>query len=110
MLRLTLPEVGAPLSFERMIADRDPGRLLVFCDEDAPVKNPIAALSAMRPGNSADALALAVLIGPEGGFAAEERAALNALPNAVRLSLARLGSSMACNMVAPYSILVFPSV
>jgi 16S rRNA (uracil1498-N3)-methyltransferase len=70
-----------------MIADRDPGRLLVFCDEDAPVKNPIAALSAMRPGNTADAPALAVLIGPEGGFAAEERAALSALPNALRLSL-----------------------
>jgi 16S rRNA (uracil1498-N3)-methyltransferase len=84
---LTLPEVGPPLSFERMIADRDPDRVLVFCDEDAPVKNPIAALSAMRPGNSADALALAVLIGPEGGFAAEERAALSALPNALRLSL-----------------------
>jgi 16S rRNA (uracil1498-N3)-methyltransferase len=28
-----------------------------------------------------------VLIGPEGGFAEHERAALNALPNVVRLSL-----------------------
>src|SRR5437763_461322 len=84
---LTLPEVGAPLSFERMIADRDPGRLLVFCDEDAPAKDPIAALSAMPPANAVDALALAVLIGPEGGFAPDERAALGALPNALRLSL-----------------------
>jgi 16S rRNA (uracil1498-N3)-methyltransferase len=84
---LTLPDVGAPLSFERMIADWDPGRLLVFCDEDAPVKDPVAALGAMRPPHAKDALALAVLIGPEGGFAAEERAALSALPNALRLSL-----------------------
>jgi 16S rRNA (uracil1498-N3)-methyltransferase len=84
---LTLPEIGAPLSFERMIAERDPNRLLVFCDEDAQVKDPVAALSAMRPANRAEAIALAVLIGPEGGFAAEERAVLSGLPNAVRLSL-----------------------
>src|SRR6202521_74179 len=43
---LTLPEIGAPLSFERMIAERDPNRLLVFCDEDAQVTDPVAALSA----------------------------------------------------------------
>ena len=30
---------------------------------------------------------MAVLIGPEGGFAAEERDALLALPNSVRLAL-----------------------
>jgi 16S rRNA (uracil1498-N3)-methyltransferase len=30
---------------------------------------------------------LAVLVGPEGGFAEEERAALLALPNVVRLAL-----------------------
>jgi 16S rRNA (uracil1498-N3)-methyltransferase len=59
----------------------------VFCDEDAQVKDPVAALSAMRPANRAEAIALAVLIGPEGGFAAEERAVLSGLPNAVRLSL-----------------------
>jgi 16S rRNA (uracil1498-N3)-methyltransferase len=84
---LTLPEIGAPQSFDRMIAERDPHRLLVFCDEDAQVKDPVAALCATRPANPADAVALAVLIGPEGGFAAEERVALNGLPNAVRLSL-----------------------
>jgi 16S rRNA (uracil1498-N3)-methyltransferase len=84
---LTLPEIGAPLSFDRMIADRDPSRLLVFCDEDAPVKDPIAALSAMRPAHANGELALAVLTGPEGGFAAEERAVLGGLPNVLRLSL-----------------------
>jgi len=84
---LTLPEIGAPLSFDRMIADRDPSRLLVFCDEDAPVKDPIAALSAMRPAHANGELAIAVLTGPEGGFAAEERAVLGGLPNVLRLSL-----------------------
>ncbi len=45
---LTLPEIAPPLSFERMIAERDPARLLVFCDEDAEAKDPVAALSAAR--------------------------------------------------------------
>jgi 16S rRNA (uracil1498-N3)-methyltransferase len=82
---LTLPEIGLPQTFERMIAERDPARLLVFCDEDAEVKDPVAALSAARVDN--DHIPLAVLVGPEGGFAADERAALLALPNAVRLAL-----------------------
>ena len=70
---LTLPEIVSPLSFERMIAEREPNRLLVFCDEDAPVKDPVAALSAMHPTNRDGAIAIAVLIGPEGGFTADER-------------------------------------
>src|SRR5438445_2476836 len=32
---LTLPAIAAPIAFERMIAEREPGRLLAFCDEDA---------------------------------------------------------------------------
>jgi 16S rRNA (uracil1498-N3)-methyltransferase len=84
---LTLPEIGAPLGFERMIAARDPARLLVFCDEDAEVKDPVAALAATRGQNSTEPMPLAVLVGPEGGFAADERAALLALPNTVRLAL-----------------------
>src|SRR5882672_4876109 len=42
---LTLPDIGAPLTLERMIHERDPARLLVFCDEDADVQDPVAALS-----------------------------------------------------------------
>jgi 16S rRNA (uracil1498-N3)-methyltransferase len=84
---LTLPEIGAPLAFDRMIAARDPSRLLVFCDEDADVKDPAAALAAARRQNSKEPMPLAVLVGPEGGFADDERAALLALPNTVRLAL-----------------------
>ena len=83
---LTLPEIGAPLTLERMLAARDPARLLVFCDEDAEVKDPVAALRRRAPARRRG-VPLAVLIGPEGGFAADERAALLALPNVVRLSL-----------------------
>jgi 16S rRNA (uracil1498-N3)-methyltransferase len=68
-----------------MVEARDPTRLLVFCDEDAEVKDPVAALAAMR--TAVRPARLAVLVGPEGGFAPEERAALLQLPNAVRLAL-----------------------
>jgi 16S rRNA (uracil1498-N3)-methyltransferase len=84
---LTLPDIGAPLTFERMLAARDPARLLVFCDEDAEVRDPVAALAQARAANPAAAIPIAVLVGPEGGFAPEERAALLNLPNAVRLAL-----------------------
>ena len=84
---LTLPEICAPLGLEQIIADRDPSRILVFCDEDAPVTDPIAALSAARSPHVREAVAVAVLIGPEGGFSSEERAVLGGLANVVRLSL-----------------------
>jgi 16S rRNA (uracil1498-N3)-methyltransferase len=82
---LTLPEIAAPLAFDRMLAEREGARLLVFCDEDAEVKDPLAALVAARPAGSAPPLA--VLIGPEGGFADAERAALLGAPNVLRLAL-----------------------
>jgi 16S rRNA (uracil1498-N3)-methyltransferase len=97
---LSIPEIGEPLTFGRALAARKPDRLLVFCDEDAEVKDPIAALAdartpptAMLPltmagaGAPAAAQPLALLIGPEGGFSEEERAALLKQPNMVRLSL-----------------------
>jgi 16S rRNA (uracil1498-N3)-methyltransferase len=84
---MTLPEIRPPLSLEQAIAALEPERVLVFCDEAAPVKDPIGALAQARRGDQTEPLAVAVLIGPEGGFAAEERAALLRVPNAVRLSL-----------------------
>ena len=60
----------------------------MFCDEEADVKDPVAALASARGGGIAGpAAACSVLIGPEGGFAEEERAALLKLPNVVRLAL-----------------------
>ena len=46
---LTLAEIGDPVALDRLLAERDPARLLVFCDEDAEVKDPVAALTAARP-------------------------------------------------------------
>jgi 16S rRNA (uracil1498-N3)-methyltransferase len=78
---LSLPEISPPVALARLLAGWDAGRRLVFCDEAAEAGNPIAALSDLPRAP------LAVLIGPEGGFAEDERAALLKLPNVVRLSL-----------------------
>ena len=78
---LSVPEVADPAAFNVAIGEAD--RLLVFCDEDAEVKDPVAALAAAVR----DGVPLAVLIGPEGGFAVEEREALFRRPNVVRIAL-----------------------
>ncbi len=80
---LTIPEIAEPMSFERMIETRESARVLVFCDEAADVRDPVAALQAVGK----DRPPLAVLIGPEGGFAEHERTALAAQPNVIRLAL-----------------------
>jgi 16S rRNA (uracil1498-N3)-methyltransferase len=91
---LNLPEIAAPAPLGTVTARTDPERLLVFCDEDAEVKDPVAALAAMRPTvtallpeTAAHAPRLAVLIGPEGGFDDRERERLLKHPNVVRLAL-----------------------
>ncbi len=78
---LALPEIAAPTTLSAFL-DGWADRLVVFCDEDAPVGDPREALRARAPCPVA-----AVLVGPEGGFDAAERARLLALPNHVRLSL-----------------------
>jgi 16S rRNA (uracil1498-N3)-methyltransferase len=84
---LTLPEICSPLTLDRAIATWEPGRLIVFCDEDAPVRDPVATLAQARAAHATHAPPLAVLIGPEGGFTARERSVLARLPNTVRLAL-----------------------
>ena len=46
---LVLPEIAEPVPLTRLLAEHDPARCLVFCDEDAEVANPVAALEAVRP-------------------------------------------------------------
>ena len=79
---LCLPEIAAPVPLSRVLGAWQPERHLVFCDEAAEVADPFAALAAV-PRHAP----LAVLIGPEGGFAADERAALLKSPHVVRLAL-----------------------
>ena len=55
----------------------------MFCDEAADAADPLQALQ----GEPAAAGGIDVLIGPEGGFAEEERAILLRQPRILRLSL-----------------------
>ncbi|MCX7340862.1 MAG: 16S rRNA (uracil(1498)-N(3))-methyltransferase [Hyphomicrobiales bacterium] len=82
---LSVPPVAIEMKLERAVAARDERRLLIFCDEDAPVANPLDALLASRAAGPDQPLAL--LVGPEGGFDDEERRLLLAQPRIVRLSL-----------------------
>jgi len=80
---LSLAEVAEPVPLDRFLEKREATRLLVFCDEAADIGNPIEAL---QQGLSA-AEGIDVVIGPEGGFAEEERALLLRQPRTLRLSL-----------------------
>ena len=77
---LSLPVVEEPAPLAQAVAD--PSRLLVFCDERADVQDPVAALRA-APAR----LPVSVLIGPEGGFAEDERLALGKRANVARIAL-----------------------
>jgi 16S rRNA (uracil1498-N3)-methyltransferase len=97
---LGIPEIMAPVALDRAVAALEPERHLVFCDEDAPGADPIAALvrdlerdsgeggsgRGRLQGGSAG-VPLAVLIGPEGGFDEEERAFLRQRPQTSRIAL-----------------------
>jgi 16S rRNA (uracil1498-N3)-methyltransferase len=80
---LSLPEIREPVNFDKFINDLEKGRLVVFCDEDAPVSNPVQALSSL--GNNR--AGLVVVVGPEGGFSDPERALVVAHESCVRVSL-----------------------
>ncbi|WP_375463404.1 16S rRNA (uracil(1498)-N(3))-methyltransferase [uncultured Methylobacterium sp.] len=82
---LAVPDLTEPVRLPAALAELAPGRLLVFCDEAAAVADPVAALS--RAADRSDPPPLAVLVGPEGGFAPEEGAMIRARPNTVALSL-----------------------
>jgi len=80
---LSIADVHEPVPIERYLGQRANDRLLVFCDEAAAAANPLGALQSA----AAAAGGIDVLIGPEGGFAEEERAMLLRQPATLRLSL-----------------------
>jgi 16S rRNA (uracil1498-N3)-methyltransferase len=75
--RTRLPQIDDPVALAELLKRRDPKRTLYFADEAGGE----AAAAAFKPGPAL------VLVGPEGGFADEERAAIRAAPNAVAVSL-----------------------
>ena len=79
---LSVAEVAEPVPLERFLGARNSSRLLIFCDEAAEVANPLQALKQGTAEGGID-----VLIGPEGGFAEEERSLLLREQRILRLSL-----------------------
>ena len=75
--RTSLPELADLVPLARFLETIEPGRTLYFADEQGG--SPVAG--AFRRGPAA------ILVGPEGGFAEEERSAIRALPTAVAVSL-----------------------
>ena len=91
--RLDVPEVLEPVKLERLLDEWGEGRRLMFCDEagDDPsadwggekgrARPALEALTGQPPGP------WALLIGPEGGFAPEERERLRSLDHVTPVTL-----------------------
>lgn len=77
--RTALPELAEPTKLAALLRDWTGERALFFADETGGAP----ALEAMRAHRGP----AAILIGPEGGFDAEERESIRAVPQAVGISL-----------------------
>jgi 16S rRNA (uracil1498-N3)-methyltransferase len=75
-----VPEVTGPEKLDRLLAQWDARRALIYCDEAAKNQDTLAVLKTL-------ALPAALLVGPEGGFTAEERAGLTRLSFVTAISL-----------------------
>jgi 16S rRNA (uracil1498-N3)-methyltransferase len=80
---ISVADVAEPVPLDRFVGQREAKRLLVFCDEAAEVADPLQALQ----GGLTAPDGVDILIGPEGGFAEEERALLLRQPQILRLAL-----------------------
>jgi 16S rRNA (uracil1498-N3)-methyltransferase len=78
---LSIPTIEPPQQLADALAGWDGARRLIFCDEAAEAAGPLDALLKLPRGPTA------LLIGPEGGFSADERAKLLAQPYVTAISL-----------------------
>lgn len=78
--RLDVPVCREPQPLAALLAAWPEDRLLIFCDEGG-------APPMLEALHGRDLARAAILSGPEGGFDAEERAAIRAVPNCVPVSL-----------------------
>lgn len=75
--RTALADIDEPMKLDAFLKLRDPVRTLYFADE----RGGELAASAFKPGPAQ------ILVGPEGGFAADEASAIRASTNACAISL-----------------------
>ena len=81
---LAIPEIHEPLGLSTYLARLPASRLLVFCDERAPVGSPIETLRSLAD-RAVEGFGL--IVGPEGGFDESERTQILRQSNVVRISL-----------------------
>jgi len=79
---LSVPRLQAPTPLEEAVAALPEGTHLIFCDENAPIQDPITALKTLPENGTC-----AIVIGPEGGFTEAERAMLMDHPRTLRIAL-----------------------
>jgi 16S rRNA (uracil1498-N3)-methyltransferase len=78
---VSVPVIGEPVELVSLIADWPAGRALVFADETAARQPDYGGLAALR------GRPMALIVGPEGGFSPQERAALAGLAATMAISL-----------------------
>jgi 16S rRNA (uracil1498-N3)-methyltransferase len=86
---LSIAKVEEDIKLERFLQEwqenekrsENEDSVLIFCDEDAQIANPITAIQQFEQKSAY------VLIGPEGGFDEAERCIIKAMPNSVGISL-----------------------
>ncbi|PHR61674.1 MAG: 16S rRNA (uracil(1498)-N(3))-methyltransferase [Robiginitomaculum sp.] len=78
--RLDIPNFAAPEKLETLLANWDETRTLIFADEEGDAQTAAEILSRVKTP-------CAILIGPEGGFTAKERAYLRTQTYVVPMSL-----------------------
>ena len=77
--RTALPGLAEPIALSALLKGWDPARRLIFADESGGAPLVAALRAAAAPA--------AILIGPEGGFTSDERAAIRAVSGSVAVSL-----------------------
>ena len=85
MIPLTVPEVRAPVDLTRLLGGWPSGRRLLMCDETGggpPIAEVLSGLDA-----SARLSPWAIVVGPEGGFAPAELAALRHIKDLTAVGL-----------------------
>lgn len=79
--RMDIPVLHAPQTLDRLLGAWSPSRMIIYCDESGSGAPIAEALSGLKRGPAA------VLTGPEGGFAQEERAMIAGMKNATPVSM-----------------------
>lgn len=78
---LSIPELKPAIKLSQLLSDWDETRQIIFCDEGTETNNPLSQLRTQSTEK------FALLIGPEGGFSAQERETLQSLNHVTPIPL-----------------------